>query len=66
MVRMAKCPTKIRVYGSKGMTARNGGVQNARKWGKVRFVWKEIPCAVTGGTYPESGDLRIILAGLKD
>ena len=53
MVRMAKCPTKIRVYGSKGMTNRNVGVRLARKRSKVRFVWKEILYAVKGGMYLE-------------
>ena len=53
MVRMAKCPTKIRVYGSKGMANRNVGVRLARKRSKVRFVGKEILYAVKGGMYLE-------------
>jgi hypothetical protein len=66
MVRMAKSPTKIRVYGSKRMTDRNVGVQIARKRGGVIVVCSETPCVVTGGTYPKFTNLRIMFAGLKD
>lgn len=43
MVRMALCPTKIRVYGSKRMTDRNVGVQYARKRGGVKVVSMKLP-----------------------
>ena len=43
MVRMAKSPTKIRVYGSKRITDRNIGVQYARNRGRVKIVAMKHP-----------------------
>lgn len=65
MVRMAKCPTKIRVYGSKGMTNRNVGVRLARKRSKVRLVGRKFSMPLKA-VYILSVCSKIMLAGLKD
>ena len=65
MVRMAKNPTKIRVYGSKRMTDRNVGVQIARKRGGVRVISMKLPVPLQAVRILNFY-LRIMLAGLKD
>ena len=65
MVRMAKSPTKIRVYGSKRMTDRNVGVQIARKRGGVRVISMKLPVPLQAVRILNFY-LRIMLAGLKD
>ena len=57
-------PTKIRVYGSKRMTDRNVGVQNARRRGGVKVVSMKLPVPLQAARILRIS--RIMLAGLKD
>ena len=57
-------PTKIRVYGSKRMTDRNVGVQNARRRGGVKVVSMKLPVLLQAARILRIS--RIMLAGLKD
>ena len=59
-----KSPTRIRVYGSKRITDRNVGVQNARRRGGVRVVSMKLPVPLQAVRI--LGKSRIMLAGLKD
>lgn len=64
MVRMAISLTKIRMYGSKRMTDRNVGVQNARKRGGVKVVSMKLPVPLQAARILRIS--RIMFAGLKD
>ena len=57
-------PTKIRVYGSKRMTDRNVGVQDARRRGGVKVVSMKLPVLLQAARILRIS--RIMLAGLKD
>ena len=64
MVRMAISLTKIRMYGSKRMTDRNVGMQNARKRGGVKVVSMKLPVPLQAARILRIS--RIMFAGLKD